>query len=299
MRRRYDMSSSSSSGTKKVCSFPVTFSAQKYLFVHQARKWNEERERDRTPFPLIHRFGRRNGKFILQCNRTRHTNQGHDITNSQAPQATKKQWKTPDPLTRSCKRNSWEISVVVAKHHPNLSSMGRADQWADRSKQVLMQKITWRRIAVETHPPFDDTIVCTTAMCSRVDLTLPPTMCWLLMRSVTLSLSLSLSLCTHHFSSIWTSCKTVSSYVFCLSWGRKHCSSFLVLLQEAIYKVTGVKIGYTYALGTRPHSGWISQFKKSPWPALPWTHHEHMTVCGYFANSSRQLSSYLSEGPCV
>jgi hypothetical protein len=24
--------------------------------------------------PLIHRFGRRNEKFILQCNRTRHTN---------------------------------------------------------------------------------------------------------------------------------------------------------------------------------------------------------------------------------
>jgi hypothetical protein len=66
--------SSSSSGTKKVCRFPVTFSAQKYLFVHQARKWNEERERDHTPFPLIHRFGRRNEKFILQCNRTRHTN---------------------------------------------------------------------------------------------------------------------------------------------------------------------------------------------------------------------------------
>jgi hypothetical protein len=132
-----------------------------------------------------------------------------------------------------------------------LSSMGRADQWADRSKQVLMQKMTWRRITVETHPPFDDTIVCTTAMCSRVDLTLPPAMRWLLMRSVTLSLSLP----AHHFSSIWTSCKTVSSYVFCLSWGRKHCSSFLVLLREAIYKVTGVKIGYTYALGTRPHSG--------------------------------------------
>jgi hypothetical protein len=72
--------------------------------------------------------------------------------------------------------------------------MGRADQWADRSKQVLMQKMTWRRIAVETDPPFDDTIVCITAMCSRVDLTLPPTMRWLLMRSVTLSLSLSLSL---------------------------------------------------------------------------------------------------------
>jgi hypothetical protein len=43
--------------------------------------------------------------------------------------------------------------------------------------------------------------------------------------------------------------------VFCLSWGRKPCSSFLVLLQDAIYKVTGVKLGYTYALGTRPHSG--------------------------------------------
>lgn len=108
--------------------------------------------------------------------------QGHDITNSQAPQATKKQRKTPDPLTRSCNRNSWEIWVVVSKHHPNLSSMGRADQWADRSKQVLMQKMTWRRITVETHPPFDDTIVCTTAMCSRVDLTLPPAMRWLLMR---------------------------------------------------------------------------------------------------------------------
>jgi hypothetical protein len=181
MRRRSDMSSSSS-GTKKVCSFPVTFSAQKYLFVHKARKWNEERERDHTPFPLDSQIWKKKWEIHFAMQQDKTYKQGHDITNSRAPQATKKQRKTPDPLTRSCNRNSWEIWVVVSKHHPNLSSMGRTDQWADRSKQVLMQKMTWRRIAVETHPPFDDTIVCTTAMCSRVDLTLPPTMGWLLMR---------------------------------------------------------------------------------------------------------------------
>lgn len=73
MRRRSDIYSSSS-GTKKVCSFPSPFLLRNIcLFIRQGN--GMRRERGITLLsPLIHRFGRRNKKFILECNRTRHTN---------------------------------------------------------------------------------------------------------------------------------------------------------------------------------------------------------------------------------